>query len=65
MKVTTEQVEVGDTLRVWWFPGRDTVVSLVPYKGRLKLGDGTKIAGFALNKTGMTLVEGDVFEVIR
>jgi hypothetical protein len=31
-------LRVGDTIKVWWRPGRDTVTKLVPYAGPLDLG---------------------------
>lgn len=67
MKKTTEQIKVGDTIKVWWSPGRDTITELQPYTGPLleTLGMGTKIASFALNITGMTLVDGEMFEVVQ
>ena len=63
---TTAQLKVGDTIKVWWAPGRDTITKLTPYNGPLLglLGQGTKLAEFALNKTGMTLVADDVFETV-
>lgn len=66
MTKTTEQLRVGDTIEVWWTPGRDTITALKPYGGSLleTLGLGTKIAEFALSKTGMTLEAGAVFKVI-
>jgi hypothetical protein len=63
---TTAQLKIGDTIKVWWRPGRDSITALRPYTGPLRatLGDETKVAEFALNETGMTL-EGDaVFEVL-
>lgn len=66
MTKTTSQLKVGDTIEVWWAPRRDTITSLKPYNGPLLalLGEGTKLAEFALNKTGMTLESGAVFETI-
>ena len=66
MKKTTAQLRVGDTIKVWWAPGRDTIVSLRKYDGPLLhlLGKGTKLAEFALLKSGMTLEAGAVFETI-
>lgn len=66
MKKTTAQLKVGDTIEVWWRPGRDTITALKPYDGALleTLGKGTKLADFALNKFGMTLEAGAIFEVV-
>ncbi len=62
---TTRALRVGDTIGVWWTPNRDTITALRPYTGPLLpiLGKGTKLADFALNKCGMTLVAGDVYDV--
>lgn len=62
--VRAEDLQVGDTINVWWRPGRDTILALRPYTGPLLdlLGDGTQIADFALNKSGMTLEAGFQYE---
>jgi hypothetical protein len=65
MWIDADELRVGDTIAVWWQPGRDTVVSLSPYRGRLKcLGVGARIAFFALLRSGMTIAETDRFEVL-
>lgn len=66
MKKTTAQLKVGDSIEVWWSPGRDTITALKPYTGPLleTLGKGTKLADFALNMSGMTLEAGAIFEAI-
>lgn len=66
MQKTVSQLKVGDTIKVWWTPGRDTIIALAPYRGPLLslLGEGTKIASFALNKTGMTLEASGQYETI-
>lgn len=66
MTKTTTQLKVGDTIKVWWQPGRDTITGLKPYNGPLleTLGRGTKLAEFAINKCGMTLEAGASFETI-
>lgn len=63
----TQDIKVGDTIKVWWAPGRDTIIALHPYQGPLLdvLGEGTMIADFAVNTIGMTLVSTDLFEVIH
>jgi hypothetical protein len=55
--VTPDELKIGDTISVWWGSGRDTITDLKPYVGPLSavLGEGTKLASFALFKTGMTL----------
>lgn len=64
--VPTRDLKVGDVIRVWWKPGRDTITRLTPYTGPLlsDLGEGTLIADFALNPVGMTLEAGAWFERI-
>jgi hypothetical protein len=65
MWIDSEELRVGDTIRVWWQPGRDTVTALAPYKGRLKcLGETAQIAFFALLQSGMTISANDRFEVV-
>jgi hypothetical protein len=56
-QAATADIKIGDTLDVWWGNGRDTITDLKPYHGPLArvLGEGTKIASFALLRTGMTL----------
>ena len=63
-RVPTHELRVGDTIRVWWNPGRDTITRLTPYTGPLLavLGEGTLLADFALSPTGMTLEAGAWFE---
>lgn len=55
--VPTADLRVGDTLAVWWGNGRDTITALRTYSGPLEdvLGAGSKLAEFALFKTGMIL----------
>ena len=63
-RVPTHELRVGDTILVWWNPGRDTITRLTPYTGPLLavLGEGTLLADFALSPTGMTLEAGAWFE---
>lgn len=67
IRVNINQLKVGDTIEVWWRPGRDTITTIEPYKGPLlaTLGIGTKIARFALNPVGMTLEAGAIFNRIK
>ena len=62
--VRTEDLQVGDTINVWWSPGWDTIIALRPYTGPLLrlLGEGTQLADFELNKSGMTLEAGFQYE---
>ena len=64
---TTEQLKVGDTIEVWWSPKRDTITRLTPYKGPLLdvLGEGTRLAEFALLKSGMTMEAGARFNTVE
>jgi len=65
--VYTEDLRVGDTIAVWWSPGRDTIIAMHPYTGPLLdlLGEGTMLADFALNTMGMTLEARGMFERIN
>lgn len=56
----------GDTIEVWFSGGRDTITDLRPYTGPLTplFKDGAQIASFALNKTGMTIDNGDIYSRI-
>jgi len=56
-------LKVGDTVKVWWRPGRDTITSIVPYNGRLKCMRGGWIFRFAIWTIGMTVHPDDRFEV--
>ena len=60
----TQDLKLGDTIKVWWAPGRDTIIAMHPYTGPLLhiLGEGTMLADFALNPTGMTLESIGMFE---
>jgi hypothetical protein len=64
--VTTAELKVGDTIAVWWGIKRDTIIGLRPYVGPLAelLGEGTKIADFALFKPGMTLEANNQYQRI-
>jgi hypothetical protein len=62
--IEASDLRVGDTIKVWWRPGRDTVTKLVPYDGPLDLGPNPQIALFAICKSGMTITHVDVFELI-
>lgn len=59
-------LRVGDVIETWWQPNRDTILSLVPYTGPLVslFPDGAQIAAFAVNKSGMTINNGELFERI-
>lgn len=61
---TANELRVGDTIRVWWRPGRDTITGLRDYDGTIPELRGGRIADFALNPTGMTLEPGSLYEVV-
>ena len=65
-QVYGNELQVGDTIAVWWAGGRDTITELRPYTGPLSnlFPYGAQIASFAVNRSGMTIDNGDVYEVI-
>lgn len=61
------QLKVGDTIKVWWTPGKDTIIKLTSYNGvykNLPGWEGVKIAEFVIFKTGMTIFPGEMQERI-
>lgn len=63
--VTGSDLRVGDTIEVWWQPGRDTITALRPYAGPLTcFKHGAQLADFALMRTGMTIENGSDYERI-
>lgn len=56
------QLQVGDTIEVWWSPRRDTITALTPYTGPLNCVD--RVATFALLKNGMSICHGDQFTLL-
>lgn len=66
-QAATADIKIGDTLDVWWGNGRDTITDLKPYNGPLVrvLGEGTKLASFALFSTGMTLAGNGSYRRLR
>ena len=60
------ELQVGDTLKVWWRPGRDTISKMSlydgPYKGQ-KDFIGARIAQFTVRTLMMTILAQDVFDV--
>lgn len=61
------ELKAGDTIEVWWAPNRDTIIALTPYKGPLLhlFPKGAQIAKFALNGTGMTIDNSDLYTSIE
>lgn len=66
-RVSGSALKVGDTIDVWWQPGRDRIVGLAPYAGPLAylFKEGAQLATFALLKSGMTIENSLVYEVIE
>ena len=66
MTLSGLQLRVGDTIKVWWKPGQDTITGLTPYKGPLSSlwGGKARLASFALYKVGMTIEPQMMYEVI-
>lgn len=58
-------LRVGDTIEVWWRPGRDTITKLVPYTGCLPCLHGAQLADFALLPTGMTIEPQMLYRVLH
>ncbi len=65
--VQGKDLRVGDTIKTWWTPGRDTIIALRPYTGVYKdsLFNGeARIAEFAILNVGMTIEPQMDFTVI-
>jgi hypothetical protein len=64
--VLGKDLKPGDTIKVWWNPGQDTITKLVEYNGPSEFFSNgkAKIATFALNKTGMTIDNNDWFDLV-
>ena len=60
-----KDLKAGDNIRVWWNPGVDRIVKLTPYTGPLDCLSGAHIAGFAINKCGMTIEPHMLFDVVE
>lgn len=59
------ELRVGDTIKVWWKPGQDTILSLEPYRGPYEHGilKGARIASFAIGP-GMTIEAGQQYGIV-
>lgn len=59
--VSGRDLRLGDCIKTWWEPGRDTVIEIRPYQGSLAYlwPDGAAIARFVTNHAGMTIGLGD------
>lgn len=65
--VLGSELKVGDTIKVWWNPNRDTIVKLTPYKGAYANDPEWKdvqFAFFAIYAVGMTIFPDDDFNLI-
>ena len=68
MRTLGKHLKVGDTIEVWWKPGRDTILALEPYHGPLaylwEAHGGARLGTFAINRSGMTIDGGEWFTVV-
>lgn len=64
MRLSTEELQVGDVIEVWWKPGRDIITTLRLYRGPLRCLGRALLAEFAINRMGMTLEENGTFECV-
>jgi hypothetical protein len=66
MRKRGADLKPGDTIEVWWQPKRDTITALQPYTGALSylFPEGAQLASFALNKSGMTIDNGELYAVV-
>ena len=68
MRTLGKHLKVGDTIEVWWKPGRDTILALEPYHGPLAYlweeQGGARLATFVINRSGMTIDPGERFTVV-
>jgi hypothetical protein len=65
MRCITEELKVGDTIKVWWNPKRDTIIRIEPYVGPLKIARNAVIAYFGICRGGMTMFPGEEYEVVN
>ncbi len=56
-----KELVVGDVLDVWWRKGGDQITNINPYVG--KYSETARVAEFAVNQTGMTIFNDDVYRV--
>ena len=60
--INGKDLRVGDTIDVWWKPGRDTITELRPYVGPYASFI-CSVAYFAINKVGMS-IEAEKCEIV-
>jgi hypothetical protein len=61
--VLGKNLKVGDTIKVWWKSGRDTITKLEPYVGNLPECKKAQMESFALFRTGMTIFPEQAYQV--
>ena len=63
-RVFGHELREGDVIKTWFSEGHDRIVHLSPYVGRLAgiFSEGAQTAAFALNKTGMTIENGALYD---
>jgi hypothetical protein len=60
------ELNVGDTINVWWSPGQDVIKRFTDYTGPYKMQReflGARIAKFTVKNLSMTVLAEDIFEV--
>ena len=63
-KTLGSALKVGDTITVWWLPGRDTITALSPYTGPVTFSLGVSLAEFTFNRHGMTIEHNREYELV-
>ena len=67
IRLLGSELRIGDTIKVWWTPGRDTIVEFHPASAETNaifLPEGARVAIFAINAAGMTIPNEQMHEVI-
>ena len=67
MRAFGRDLQVGDTIEVWFGAHRDTITELRPYAGPYadNILEGARIAKFALFRSGMTIEADAIFTVLN
>lgn len=65
--VLGRELRVGDVVRVWWREGGDMITALDPYTGPFSavMGEGARVARFAVYAPGMTIDPEMSFAVVN
>lgn len=60
-----KDLKAGDTIKVWWYPGQDTIVKIKPYDGPLNhlFPEGAQLTKFLILKGGMTIDNSETYEL--